>query len=221
MLDTISGDRIRHEIELDLREEYPENIIKRLGELGVLQRIGSHLKGDGWIAKNFAKARQLTKPSYLPSLYLCLFIYSLSEEELEQFLLRLNMPRKLAQILRDTLLIKGKLHLIDKPAIKNSEIYYLLRHFDPLAVQANAIGSQSSIACQHLQLFLTKLRYIKPFLNGEALKSLGILPGPEMGRILEALHKARLDGEIKTRKEETELALLLKKNKKGETGFQI
>jgi tRNA nucleotidyltransferase (CCA-adding enzyme) len=210
MLDTISGDRIRHEIELILKEEHPENIIKRLGELGALQRVNSHLKGDGWIAEKFDKARQLTKPGYLPSLYLCLSIYSLSEEELEQFLLRLNMPQKLARLLRDTLLIKDKLHLIDKPLMKNSEIYYLLRHFDPLAVQANAIGSGSSMVCRHLQLFLTKLRYIKPFLNGKALKSLGILPGPEMGRILEALHKARLDGEIKTKKEEKELALLLK-----------
>lgn len=210
MLGTISGDRVRHEIELIMREEYPENIIKRLGELGVLQRINFHLRGNGWIAEKFAKARQLRKPGYLPSLYLCLFIYLLSEEELEQFLLRLNMPRKLAQILRDTLLIKSKLQFIDKPVINNSEIYYLLRHFDPLAVQANAIGSESPMVYQHLQLFLTKLRYIRPFLNGEALKSLGILPGPEMGRILEALYKAKLDGQVKTKKEETELALLLK-----------
>ena len=120
------------------------------------------------------------------------------------------MPQKLAQILRDTLLLKEQLRLLDKPLIKNSEIYYLLRDFDPLAIQANAISSESSIICHHLQLFLTKLRYTKPLLNGEALKGLDISPGPEMGRILEALHKARLDGTIKTREEERELALLLK-----------
>ncbi len=210
MLDTISGNRVRHELELVLREKYPEHAIRRLGELGALQRINPSLKGDGWIAEKFDKARQLNKPGNLTSLYLCLLVYLLNERENEQFLLHLNMPAKLARILRDTLRLKAQLHLLDKPLLKHSDIYYLLRDYNPLAIQTNAIGSQSSEICHHLQLFLTKLRYIKPFLNGEDLKSLGITPGPKMGEILKVLHKARLDGEIKTREEEENLALLLK-----------
>jgi len=63
MLDTISGDRIRHELELILKEQRPERAIERLGELGVLARINSSLKGDGWIADKFDRARRLKKPA--------------------------------------------------------------------------------------------------------------------------------------------------------------
>jgi len=210
MLDAISGDRIRHELELILREKYPEYVFKRLDELGVLQRINPSLKGDGWIAEKFDKARQLSKPGYLPSLYFCLLIYPLSERENEQFIHRLNMPKKLARTLRNTVHLKGRLSLLEKPSMKPSEIYYLLHEYDPLAIQANAIASESSPVHSHLQVFLTRLRYMKTFLDGEELRRLGISAGPELGKILQALHKAKLDGEVNTKADEEKLALSFK-----------
>ena len=210
MLDTISGDRIRHELELTFREKHPEYAIKRLGELGALQRINPCLKDNGWIAEKFDKARSLSKPGQLSSLYLCLLVYSLHERENEQFICRLNMPMKLARALRDTPRLKSRLHLLDKSSIKHSEIYYLLHDYDQLAIQANVVASESSTARSNLELFLTKLRYVKTSLNGDKLKRLGIPAGPELGKILQVLHKAKLDGEVKTRAEEEKLALLLK-----------
>jgi len=120
MLDTISGDRIRHELELIFREKHPEYALKQLGELGALQRINPYLKGNGWIAVKFDKAKSLSKPSQLSSLYLCLLAYSLHERENEQLIRRLNLPTKLARALRDTLHLKSRLHLLDKSSIKHS-----------------------------------------------------------------------------------------------------
>lgn len=207
MLDAISGDRIRHELELILREKYPEFVFKRLDELGILQRINPSLKGDGWIAEKFDKARQLNKPSQLPSIYFCLFIYPLSESE--QFIHRLNMPTKLSRALRDTLRLKSQLSFLDKPSLKPSEVYYLLHEYEPLAIQVNAIATESSTVHGYLQLFLARLRYVKTFLNGEDLKRLGISAGPGLGKILQALHRAKLDGEIRTKAGEKRLALSL------------
>jgi tRNA nucleotidyltransferase (CCA-adding enzyme) len=209
MLDTISGDRIRHELELIFKEKQPELAIKRLGELGVLPRISPFLKGDGWIAEKFNKARRLKKPNQLPSLYFCLVIYSFSEKKIEQFLTRLNIPAKLSRVMRDTLHIKTSLPLLDKPALKPSEIYHLLREYEPVAIQANAIASESPTIHRHLQLFLTKLRYVRTALDGEELKRLGISAGPEMGKVLHVLHQAKLDGEVRTRADEKKLALSL------------
>jgi len=214
-LDTISGDRIRHELELIFKEKQPELAIKRLGELGVLPRISPFLKGDGWIAEKFDKARRLKKPNQLPSLYFCLLIYSFSEENIEQFLAHLNIPAKLSRAIRDTLRLKTRLPLLDKSSLKPSEIYYLLREYEPLAIQANAIasdekeGTPSLIVHRYLQLFLTKLRYVRTALDGEELKRLGIFVGPEMGKVLQILHKAKLDGEVSTRADEKKLALSL------------
>jgi tRNA nucleotidyltransferase (CCA-adding enzyme) len=215
MLETISGDRIRHELELILKEKYPENVIRRFGELGVLRKIKLPLQGDGWIAEKFEKARQLSKPGQLSSLYFCLLGYQLSEKESEEFVLYLNMSKKLAKQLRHTLCLKAQLPLLDKPLMKHSEIYYLLHEYDPLAIQANAIASESLTACRNLELFLSKLRYVKVLLRGEDLQKLGIPAGPELGEVLEILHKAKLDGEIKTKAEEEKLALSAKTRAKG------
>jgi tRNA nucleotidyltransferase (CCA-adding enzyme) len=209
MLDTISGDRIRHELELIFKEKQPEFIIQRLGELGVLPRISPFLKGDGWLAEKFNKARHLEKPNQLPSLYFCLVIYSFNEKDIEQLLARLNISAKLSRAMRDTLRLKTRLHLLDKPSLKPSEIYYLLREYEPLAIQANALASDSSMIHRYLQLFLTKLRYVRTALDGEGLKKLGISAGPEMGKVIQLLHKAKLDGKVRTRADEKKLALSL------------
>jgi tRNA nucleotidyltransferase (CCA-adding enzyme) len=209
MLDTISGDRIRHELEHILEEKRPERVIKRLGDLGVLRRMDLSLRGDGWIAEKFDDARRLKKPSQLPSLYFCLLVYSLSKRDIEQFLTRLNIPAKLSRAMRDTLRLKTNLPTMDKPSLKPSEICYLLRQYEPLAIQANAIATESSTIHRHLQLFLTKLRYVRASLDGEELKKLGLSAGPEMGKVLEVLHKAKLDGEVRTKADEKKLALSL------------
>ncbi|MFP3898810.1 MAG: CCA tRNA nucleotidyltransferase [Dehalococcoidia bacterium] len=210
MLDTISGDRIRHEVELILKEVRPEFAIRRLGELGVLQRIGACLRGDAWIAERFDRARGEKKSGQLPSLYFCLLVYSCDEAEVEQLLARLNMPVKLSRAMRDTLRIKASSSLFEKPCLKASEIYYLLHEYDPLAIQTNAIASESALIRSRLQLFLTKLRYVRTSLNGEELKRLDIPAGPKMGRIIRILHGAKLDGEVRTASEEKSLALSLK-----------
>ena len=206
MLDTISGDRIRHELELILKEQRPELAIKQLAELGALARINPSLKGDSWIAEKFDRARRLKKLTQLPSLYFCLLIYSFNEKDIEQFLVHLHIPAKLSRAMRDTLHLKTRLPLLDRASLKPSQIYYLLREYEPVAIQANGIASESARIQRYLQLFLTKLRYVKTSVGGEELKQLGIPAGREMGKILELLHKAKLDGEVRTRAEEIKLA---------------
>jgi tRNA nucleotidyltransferase (CCA-adding enzyme) len=97
--------------------------------------------------------------------------------------------------------------------MRHSEIYYLLHEYDPLAIQANALASESLPVYSNLQLFLTKLRYMKTSLNGEELQKLGISAGPKLGKILQTLHKAKLDGEVKTKADEEKLALSLKRSR--------
>jgi hypothetical protein len=176
----------------------------------VLHRIHPSLRGNGWIAKRFGKARRLRKSSQLPSLYFCLLVYSFSEKEIEQFFDRLNIPAKLCQAMRDTLRLKAALSLLDKPSLQPSEIYYLLQEYEHLAIQANAVASESPNIHRHLQLFRAKLRHVRTSIDGEELKGLGISAGPEMGKVLRILHRAKLDGEVKTGADERKLVLSLK-----------
>lgn len=210
MLDTISGDRIRHELELIFREEHPEHVIKRLGDLGALQRINHSLGGNEWLAAKFDDARRLGKPGELPALYFCLLAYPLNGEQLNQLVSRLNPSAKLTKTLKDTARLKLHLTQLNKPSLKPSNIYYFLHEYDPLAIKANIIAEDKPVICQHLQLFLSKLCYVKSCLNGEDLQRLGIPAGTKLGEILEILHKAKLNGEVTTKDEEEKLARRLR-----------
>ena len=78
MLDTISSDRIRYELECILHEEYPEKVLCRDAEVGVLRWLHPSLKGDEWLAGRFEQARQLSSPNPPPiGLYLALLAYRL------------------------------------------------------------------------------------------------------------------------------------------------
>lgn len=220
LLDTISGDRVRHELELIFREEEPERALRRLGELGALQRINSALKGNGWLADRFATARRSSKPGELPLLYFCLLAYPLDEGEVSRLIKRLNMPARLAKTVQDAIRLKLYLPRLNEPHLKPSRVYQLLHEYHPLAVKANVIAADNAATRRHLELFLSKLRYIKPRLNGEELQRLGIPPGAKLGKILHELHRARLDGKVSTRDDEEKLALKLKqgqRTKKSQT----
>ncbi|MEE8618590.1 MAG: CCA tRNA nucleotidyltransferase [Dehalococcoidales bacterium] len=202
-LDRISGDRIRHELELILKEEYPEKILRRAAELGVLAKLHPSLKGNGWLADKFEQARQLSSPdSPSVGLYLALLVYPLTTEESEQLISYLRLPKLVAQTLRDAMDIKTKLGSLANPELSPSGIYSLLHGYSLPAIVANSIATDSPVARQRVNLFFNKLRYIKPALNGEDLKRMGVSPGPQIKEILNLLHEARLDEKVSSKKDE-------------------
>jgi tRNA nucleotidyltransferase (CCA-adding enzyme) len=205
MIDSISGDRLRHELMLILAEEYPERMLLRAGELGVLRKLRSSLEASDWLSEKFEQARQLEKHSSLELLYLCLFIYALSIRENEQFMARLNFPKKVVQAMNQTLQLKAKLRLLTKHAMKPSDIYRFLHNYMPQAIQAHMLASQYAIVKEHSDLYLNRLRYLKPQLNGNDIKEMGVPAGQTIGKVLVVLHKAKLNGELRTRQDEKKL----------------
>ena len=203
MLDTISGDRIRHELELILKETYPEKVLRRAEEVNVLKKLHPALKGNGWLAEKFEQARQLSSPNLPPAgLYLALLGYQLSNEEAGDLILYLKLPKSLAQTLRDTISLKSELRPLADSALSPSRIYRLLRSYSQSAITANSLATDSSIVQQYIDLFLHKLRYVKPALTGDDLKRMGIAQGPQIKEILNRLHEARLDGKVTSKRGE-------------------
>lgn len=206
MLETISADRIRYEIECILKEKYPEKVFNRAGELGVLAALHPSLKGDRGLKEKFLKARKLSSP--LPpsfDLYLALLAYPLTAEEIEQLISRLNLPKLSAKSLRDTIAVKSRMRSLSTPGVSPGAIYKLLRDFFPSALEANLLATQSAVASQAIHLFLNKLKDIQLSLTGDDLIEMGIPPGPRIKEILELLHQAKLNGKIATRHDEEEV----------------
>ena len=215
-LDDISGDRIRHELELVLKEEYPEKVLHRADELGVLVRLHPSLKVDSWLAEKFEQARRLNSPDLpLGRLYLALLTYRLNVEENEQLISYLRLPKSVAQTLRDAIDLKIRNESLAEPELPSSRIYSLLHSYSTSAVIASSLASDSLVARQRINLFLGKLRYIKPALSGEDLKKMGVTPGPSIKETLCLLLEARMDGKVTTRRDEVDLAKKLLVRTKG------
>jgi tRNA nucleotidyltransferase (CCA-adding enzyme) len=206
MLETISGTRIRHELERILEDELPESILRRAEELKVLDKLHLGLKGDFWLSETFALAREQYSPELPPPLlYLALFTYRLSPEDVEQFISYLKLPRASSRILQETQAVKSKIHELATPGLAPSRIYDLLHGNSALAVTANLLATDSTAIEENIELFLNVLKNVRPLLSGDDLKRHGIPQGPRIKEALLVLREAKLDGKITTRRDEEKM----------------
>jgi len=204
MLGTISSDRIRHELELILKEERPEKALKRAGDLGLLGEVHPALKGNGWLEKRFVKAREVASPP-TPTLYFALLTYPIGVRDCEDLIARLKMPGTVSRVILDTARLRGQMPLLDAPDLPPSAICGSLQEYSPTSVLACAIVADSALFQERMDLYLTRWRHVRTALDGSALQKLGVPSGPRLGRMLKALYRAKLDGKIGTREDETEL----------------
>ena len=210
MLNTLSGDRLRHELILWLNEQNPELILKRADRLGILSALHHSLSWDPHMTGSFRSAVKLYGKLNIVSLYFALLIYNLNRKRLDVLLSRLNIQGgELLEVSRQTLLLKNRLDELDQIPAKPSEIYSKLNNFHPVAIMANAVCAPSTTARSNLKLYLKKLRFVKTRLTGNDLCSLGVPAGRSTGIILEKLLAARLDGKTRSRTGEEKLALRL------------
>ena len=68
-----------------------------------------------------------------------------------------------------------------------------------------AIASNKAVK-KSISHFFTDLRRTKLSLKGRDLKKMGLKPGPVYRQVMEAVLDARLDGDLKSKKDEIELA---------------
>jgi tRNA nucleotidyltransferase (CCA-adding enzyme) len=206
MLKTISGDRLRHELEVVLKEEMPEKALGRAYEIGVLAKLHPALKCDEWLAETYGTSRERCVPDLpRPELYLALLCYRFQPKELELLTKYLRLPKTTAQILRDTLAIRDKIKELVIPGQAPSAIYEILHGYHLTAYTANQIGSGSELAAEHIELYLNVLRHVKPALSGEEVQRLGVPQGPKIKEVLQRLREARLDGKVDSKEGEEEM----------------
>ena len=206
MLSTVSGDRIRHELELVLKEEEPDKALLRAGKLGVLKQLHPLLKGDDWLAETFSLARERCLPDEPhPQLYLALLAYRLTAGETEQLISYLRLTRATAQVLRDTAAIKAKIKELSAPGLAPSLVYDFLHGYGLTALTAGSLAAASPTSAEHIELYLNVLRHVNPALSGDDLKKLGVPEGPKIKEALQTLREARLDGKISSKHEEEEI----------------
>jgi len=97
--------------------------------------------------------------------------------------------------------------------LSNSELYSTLAPLPIEGILYMMAKTEDEDIKKSLSMYITRLRGIRPELKGTELKALGIQEGPEIGRVLTALLRRRLDGEI--REKDEEIAFIKEYMKKG------
>ena len=224
LLDPVSGDRLRHELLLILREREPERAWSRLDDLGILRRLSPALIADAWTTRKLQELRQaladlaaqrargeappwpaVAGGQVLPEI-LALGLLTMRMEWLllEQLLVRLMVPKSQAALLEDMQSLYGVLPQLTR-AESGSALASLLRPFPEGALFAGWVAADEPAVREAIVRYQTTLRAVRPALSGARLKELGLEPGPLYARILDAVRDARLDGLVHTPEEEEAL----------------
>jgi tRNA nucleotidyltransferase (CCA-adding enzyme) len=210
LLGDLSGERLRHELDLILAEEKPVAMLERISALGIMAQIHPSLpaaeaaihrleflaESDLAIRKAIPALRGL---SHKLALAYLLWLMELDEAEIETLAEKLDLTAGLREALLAVAALRGDLDTL--ASVKASAITMRLDRMPPLAVYALNLAYREPF----LEKYLTSWRYIKPKATGHTLMEYGLEPGPIYQRILDALRAAWLDGEIHSPQEEQQL----------------
>ena len=207
-LATISGARLRRELFAMLCEARPRDLLLRCQELGLLAALHPSLRLDEEGEAAFRRAED-ERPAPWDELCLCLLCWGSSEREMESLVVRLSLAKRHERALRDTGRLTALLPALSEAQVAPSRLVEILEPLSAAAVRALALRTAEGLASERAVHYLREWRQVRPFLQAQSLRRLGLEPGPELGDLLRRLRSARLDG--LTRSREDELALLDKR----------
>jgi len=210
VLSRLSGERLRHELDLIFEEDTPSAILHRLAELDLLRPIHASLQQSNFqlpfidiLPQEFGEITIPDILSFKRTLGWILWLMPLSAFDIEIISRRLDFPAHLTK----SALGSSRL-LAELPSLVNwkpSQWTFFLEEIPSLSVYAVYLMRLETA----LRDYLVTWRKIKPVLTGDDLKQRGLEPGPRYAEILHQLRAAWLDGEIMSREEEINLLVKL------------
>jgi tRNA nucleotidyltransferase (CCA-adding enzyme) len=211
----VSGERVRHEIDLILAERHPELALRRLHDLGVLRAINEDLIFDGWLESAFMAVRdgiRVFETDNLdldtPQIYWILLACRLGN--LPILFSRLQIDRALAIQLK-----QGNRAYRAMPDLSQerrpSDVVETLDGLTENALIAAWTMAPTRQARDFVVAYIRQWRHVHPSLTGNDLIAMGLKPGPMFGKLLRYLRRAKLDeGFISGEQERTYLDQLIR-----------
>jgi tRNA nucleotidyltransferase (CCA-adding enzyme) len=204
VLSKLSGERVRHELDLILEEESSARMLSRAGELGLFNAFSPRLPMlnpkyaglfDSEPPDEFGMPHGRVLLGYL------LWLMDCTVEQPGPIAKRFDFTAELQGAVMAAVRLKNEI-----PRLANSRPSVWTARLDKTPLMAiHAVWLVTNEPA--LKEFNMKWRHIKPQTTGDTLKAMGIPPGPRYREILSRLRAAWLDGEVKDAKEE---AVLLK-----------
>ncbi len=214
LLDRVTPARVRHELERILQEAQPEKTLQRLFELGVLPQIHPALLFDRWHQTQFAKLRAAFTAAPPPDLateslallYWGVLTLQLSATEHAELTQRLGLSDETQRLMHGLQILRAEQAALCEPAIAISQLVTALDRATPTAIALWQLLEIEPSLTPRLDAYLATWRHVRPLLDGNALKAMGLPRGPLYSKILAALRAARLDGLVDSRADEEVLA---------------
>jgi len=217
LMDRVSGERIRNELDLIFNEPRCVPIMARLQDLGLLKAIHPSLVWGEWLADRFEAAREFEPPDgwrlHGPPdqdlLRYALLLIRLSGEAAGGCLGRLHFPAGRRDVVLEASDLGSRVASWagDEPPSRISAM--LEKSHESAIVAAWLAAAGRPMVQTYLASYLSDWRWITPTVDGLALRELGLAPGPTYGEILGRLRQAWLDGEIQSDVDEHALLLRL------------
>ena len=203
-LDTIGGARLRHELERMAVEERVEAILRLASRLGVLAAVHGALSAHARVVRALGHLPEVA-PSHQDAVLFCLLLADAPVGEAEAAIGRLALTGRQAEAVRGLLALRSDEGKLAQPSLRPSEAVELLMARPIDALEAFALIAQRRLAADRAHRYLEEWRFVRPRLNGREVEALGVAHGPQVGEVLSALRRARLDGRAKTRGDEMAL----------------
>jgi len=212
MLRRITGERLRNEFNLLLREEAPENSLFALQERGILAAIHPSFALSDRLADHFSAARELSAPWEMAApnpIHLDWHVIAagLTPDAAKDVCDRLLFGRTVAESLIGAARVVALTPLLADPETRPSTVSAKLDPMTDLALYAAWLVIEDQAARDRIFKYASTWRHMRSATTGHTLRELGLEPGPCYRRLLERLRAARLDGEVGSDHEED---LLLK-----------
>ncbi|MBK7178449.1 MAG: CBS domain-containing protein [Chloroflexi bacterium] len=204
MLDRVTGDRIRHELELALREQAPAAVMARLWQLGVLRQIHPALRWGPETAVAYTRVPiiladpvwRAALPDETPVfLYFALTVLPLEPAEQTVVMSRLRVRKATREDVAAVARLLDALASLPA-AVRQSELAFALRPFLPRVLLTVRLALTDEVAIGRLEWYFREGRMVETAVSGDDLRQMGLKPGPQFGILLDRLLAARLDGAV-------------------------
>lgn len=214
MFDKVEPQRIRDELVLILKEKEPLKALERMSELHEFRFIHPRIRLDRemkrffnsigavclWYEKSSFKKRPVEKwLMYLVALFEQLN-YAETQGLADKFVFRRGERLRMLSYKRCA--ARAIKILSSKRALSPSKIYSVL---EPLSYEVTLLvmaRAKSRLAKSRIKDFLEKYNGMRIKIRGGDIKGLGLAPGPDFKRILKKVLYKKIDGDLKTKRDE-------------------
>ncbi len=217
MLGVVQKHRLRDEIVLIFKEAVPYKILRRLHNLSGFSYISKDMRlyprlvnyfheaerRISWYRQHFSHRRHIEP--YI--VFMSLFFYSLRLKEIKKimsdFAFHKGESSRIISLKEN--FVSTKKGLLKKN-ISSSAVYRLLEPLAYEVILSIIAMAGNKLVSSKVDDFLAVYNGQRLSIKGEDLSELGIGPGPHFKKILHEILMAKIDGKVKDKEEELELA---------------